>query len=89
MSPGFDCCRVNDSNSVIVWQIKCRDKQYAELGDEKWKSSRTGAETFAWLQAHKGSAKKITVSPLSSPVFHVSPSFGFRYLYKSQESIFM
>lgn len=44
MSLRFDCCCVNESNSVIVWQIKCQDKQYAELGDEKWKSSHTGAD---------------------------------------------
>lgn len=32
------------SSSVIIWQIKCQDKQYTQLGDVKWKSSRTGGD---------------------------------------------
>lgn len=33
-----------ESNGVIIWQIKCQDKQYTQLGDAKWKSSRTGVD---------------------------------------------
>lgn len=30
--------------SVIVWQIKCQDKQYAQLEHMKWKYPHTGGD---------------------------------------------